>query len=131
MRFIVVDDEPTARLHLRVLLEQWGDVDEADNAGLALEMVRDAVKAGNPYSLVCIDLTMPGPNGIEGLSMIRDVDTYMRKGQHTALVVVTASEDAKDEQKARKNRADAYLVKPVTFDKLIDVMNRCGITAPA
>lgn len=124
MRSIVVDDEPTARLHLRLLLEQWGSVDEAENAAVALEQIRAAVKANDPYSLVCIDLTMPGPDGIEAIAMIRDVDQYMRKGQHTGIVIVSASQDSKDVLGALRNHADDYLAKPVTPTKLAEAVGR-------
>jgi CheY-like chemotaxis protein len=124
MRCIVVDDEPTARLHLRLLLEQWGRVDEAENAAVALEQIREAVKADDPYGLVCIDLTMPGPDGIEAIAMIRDVDLYMRKGQHTGIVIVSASQETKDVLGALRNHADDYLVKPVTPAKLAETVGR-------
>ncbi len=124
MRCIVVDDEPTARLHLRMLLEANGQVDEAENAAVALEQIREAVKAKTPYDLVCLDLSMPGPDGLETVAMIREIDQYMRAGKRTGVVIVTASSDTQDILAAFKQKADAYLVKPVSMKKLADAMEQ-------
>ena len=56
--------------------------------------------------------------------MIRDVDRYMRKGQHTGIVMVSASQESKDVLGALRNHADDYLVKPVTPVKLAEAVGR-------
>ncbi|MBL8753702.1 MAG: response regulator [Planctomycetes bacterium] len=124
MRCLVVDDEPTARLHLRMLLSEVGEVDEVENAAIAIEQVREAVRAGKPYDVVCLDLSMPGPDGLETVAMIREVDQYMRKGSRTGVVVVTASSDAQDVVAAFRQKADAYLNKPVSVPKLDEALRK-------
>jgi two-component system chemotaxis response regulator CheY len=124
MRCLVVDDEPTARLHLRMLLADLGEVDEVENAAVAIEQVRDAVRANQPYDLVCLDLSMPGPDGLETVAMIREVDQYMRKGTRTGVVIVTASTDMQDVLTAFREQADAYLTKPVSVPKLEEALRQ-------
>ena len=123
MRCLVIDDEPTARLHLRLLLEARGPVDEAPDAIAGLQRIRDAVADNDPYDLVCIDLSMPGPSGIDAIKMVQEVDKKLRQGKHTNVVVVTASDDQKDIRAALHQHVDGYLLKPVTPGQIVDTID--------
>lgn len=123
MRSLVIDDEPTARMQLRFLLESRGPVDEAPDAIAGLQRIRDAVADNDPYDLVCIDLSMPGPSGIDAIKMVQEVDKKLRQGKHTNVVVVTASDDQKDIRAALHQHVDGYLLKPVTPGQIVDTID--------
>ena len=123
MRCLVIDDEPTARLHLRLLLEARGPVDEAPDAIAGLQRIRDAIADNDPFDLVCIDLSMPGPSGIEAIKMVQEVDKKLRHGKHTNVVVVTASDDQKDIRAALHQHVDGYLLKPVTPGQIVETID--------
>lgn len=123
MRSLVIDDEPTARMQLRFLLESRGPVDEAPDAIAGLQRIRDAVADNDPYDLVCIDLSMPGPNGIDAIKMVQEVDKKLRQGKHTNVVVVTASDEQKDIRAALHQHVDGYLLKPVTPGQIVDTID--------
>ena len=122
MRCLVIDDEPIARLQLRMLLESRGPVDEAENAIAGLERVRAAVLAHAPYDLVCIDLSMPGHGGIDAIKMLKALDAELRAGARTNVVVVTASDDQRDLRAAMHQHVDGYLLKPVTPGQVADTI---------
>lgn len=126
MRCLVIDDEPTARLHLRLLLEARGPVDEAPDAIAGLQRIRDAIADNDPFDLVCIDLSMPGPSGIEAIKMVQEVDKKLRHGKHTNVVVVTASDDQKDIRAALHQHVDGYLLKPVTPGQIVETIDPLG-----
>lgn len=123
MRFLVIDDEPIARLQLRLLLESRGRVDEAPDAIAGLQRIRDAIADNDPFDLVCIDLSMPGPSGIDAIKMVKDVDQKLRLGKHTNVVVVTASDDQKDMRAALHQHVDGYLLKPVTPGQIVETID--------
>jgi two-component system chemotaxis response regulator CheY len=123
MRILLIDDEPTARLHLRILLEQRGPIEEAPDALAGLQRIRDAIAEGPPFDLVCIDLSMPGPDGIEALKMMQEVDRTLRDGKHTNVVVVTASDDQLDIRAALHQHVDGYLLKPVTPGQILETID--------
>jgi DNA-binding NarL/FixJ family response regulator len=123
MRSLVIDDEPIARLQLRLLLESRGPVDEAPDAIAGLQRIRDAIADNDPFDLVCIDLSMPGPSGIDAIKMVKDVDQKLRRGQHTNVVVVTASDDQKDMRAALQQHVDGYLLKPVTPGQIVETID--------
>lgn len=123
MRFLVIDDEPIARLQLRLLLESRGRVDEAPDAIAGLQRIRDAIADNDPFDLVCIDLSMPGPSGIDAIKMVKDVDQKLRLGKHTNVVVVTASDDQRDMRAALHQHVDGYLLKPVTPGQIVETID--------
>lgn len=123
MRSLVIDDEPIARLQLRLLLESRGPVDEAPDAIAGLQRIRDAIADNDPFDLVCIDLSMPGPSGIDAIKMVKDVDQKLRRGKHTNVVVVTASDDQKDMRAALHQHVDGYLLKPVTPGQIVETID--------
>ena len=123
MRYLVIDDEPIARRQLRLLLESHGRVDEAPDAIAGLQRIRDAIADNDPFDLVCIDLSMPGPSGIDAIKMVKDVDQKLRHGKHTNVVVVTASDDQKDMRAALQQHVDGYLLKPVTPGQIVETID--------
>lgn len=117
MRILVVDHEPSVRLHLRLLLEQWGPVEEAASAELALANVRGAAQAGDPFDLICVDLPLPGQADREALASLR-------AQQQTVLVELAGAAGVAPAPAARLPAGHARLVKPVTSDQLRQVVER-------
>ncbi|MEX2482832.1 MAG: response regulator [Gammaproteobacteria bacterium] len=61
---LVVDDNPTNRRLLEVLLERWGcRHQEVASAAEALTALRDAAAAGDPFQLALLDMHMPAMDG--------------------------------------------------------------------
>jgi len=62
------------------------EVQSCDQGKIAVEAVREAVKVGNPFSIVFLDIRMPpGIDGIEAAKQIRELD------QNVNIVIVTGS----------------------------------------
>jgi len=72
--------------------------------------------------LILLDLNMPRKDGREALAEIK-ADPELR---NIAVVVMTASKADEDFWRARDLRADMYLVKPVTFETLVNVTKSLG-----
>jgi CheY-like chemotaxis protein len=69
-------------------------------------------------SLVLLDLKMPRRNGFEVLSWIRSRPEL--KGLQ--VVILTGSLEKKDVTRASELGADSFLIKPVTFERLVDIL---------
>jgi len=74
--------------------------------------------AGKPTPVVILlDLKLPKVDGLEVLRQLKEHPTY-----HTIpIVVLTTSSEERDTQMAYKLGANSYIVKPVDFDKFLEV----------
>jgi CheY-like chemotaxis protein len=69
-------------------------------------------------SLVLLDLKMPRRNGFEVLSWIRSQPTL----KCSPVVILTSSKHRDDMERAYDKGANSYLIKPVTFDELVELV---------
>lgn len=111
-RALVVDDDADARLLARTLLEEDGFlVDEAIDGYKAL----DTLRADPEYSLVILDLMMPGMNGREVLNHIRgSVDTAA-----LPVLIRTGTGTEKDEVELLEAGADDFISKASDSSRLM------------
>lgn len=124
LRALIVEDDFTSRKILQAMLLPFGECDVAVDGDEALEAFSSALGQGASYNLVCLDINMPGINGHEVLTEIRnDEDAAGISGLERAKVVMTtASSDRKDVMTAFQSQCDAYLVKPISNEKLLEVL---------
>jgi len=69
--------------------------------------------------LILLDLKMPGLSGFDVLKWIRQHPTL----KTIRIVVLTASDHMKDVNLAYELGANSFLVKPVEFDRFLDLAN--------
>jgi PAS domain S-box-containing protein len=122
LRVLVVDDSEAARRVLRTYLSQWGcRVDEAERGEEALTKMRRSVAdtaggGADPYSLVLVDLRMPG---IDGWHLASEVTSDPRLSA-MKLVLLTPEGLESGEAKMKLLRwFHGYLSKPVKRGALL------------
>jgi two-component system sensor histidine kinase/response regulator len=119
-RILIVDDNPEARMLMRDTLQSLRfRVELAASGEEAVEAVARARKE-DPYSLVVMDLNMPGIGGIEATRILTG-DQVFRK---TSAVIVLISPDEGDGEGAEALKAGArdFLIKPVTASMLLNAI---------
>lgn len=63
---MVLDDRDASREVVTALLQSWGyRTSEAADAGSAIELLRQAAREGDPFSVALVDQVMPGTDGEE------------------------------------------------------------------
>jgi two-component system, LuxR family, response regulator FixJ len=112
MIFIIDDDQSLQRAFL-ILLRSAGF--DAKAFSSAQEFLLYAHISGN--DCIILDLRMPGMNGFDLMKKL------IAKGIQTPIICVTAFDDAKSREQARKLGASAYFTKPVDDQALIDAIN--------
>jgi CheY-like chemotaxis protein/HPt (histidine-containing phosphotransfer) domain-containing protein len=118
-----VDDSAQAREILYAMIEPLGwDGSVADTGEAALQEVRRAEDAGTPYDLVFMDWKMPGMDGLETASRIRQL--RRRSSEAIIIIMVTAHgrEVLSKQLKHDDTLLDGFLVKPVTASMLVDAV---------
>jgi CheY-like chemotaxis protein len=73
--------------------------------------------------LVLLDLKLPRKSGHEVLEWLRQQSTLRR----LPVVVLTASSESSDVNRAYDLGANSYLVKPVTFDSLVQMVKTLNL----
>ena len=79
---------------------------------------------GEPLPVfILLDIKLPKVSGLSVLSAIKSHPRF----RTIPIVMLTGSEDDTDIQEAYKLGCNSYIVKPVDFDKFMDIASRIGI----
>ncbi|WP_028544218.1 response regulator [Paenibacillus taiwanensis] len=121
-RILVVDDEERIRRLLKMYLEKEGfDIDEAEDGEEALRKA-----TGDDYDLILLDLMLPGIDGME-------VCTRLRQVKATPIIMLTAKGEEMNRVQGFEVGADDYVVKPFSPREVIyrvkAVLRRSSATA--
>jgi PAS domain S-box-containing protein len=115
-RLLVAEDDHTIRQVLGEMLRISGyDTDFAENGQLVVDMWEKG-----KYDLVLMDVQMPLMNGFEATAAIREKERS-RCG-HIPIVAMTAHALKEDEEKCLEAGMDAYLSKPIDFQRALQVI---------
>lgn len=121
---LVVEDDPTLRRFVRLLLEGL-DMEVAEVAEGRAAILHVAVH--QPPDLVCLDLMLPELSGYEVLEYMRSED----KLRAVPILIMSARALPQDRAYAEQVGATAYLVKPFRRDAFNAAVNRLLNGAPA
>jgi signal transduction histidine kinase/DNA-binding response OmpR family regulator len=114
-RVLVVDDNATNRRLLNSSLKEWGcAIAEANGGTEALDELRKAASAGQPFDTAIIDMNMPGIDG-ETLGRFICQDPSLAG---TRRVMLTSAPLRGDADRMHHAGFDAYLTKPVKKETL-------------
>jgi two-component system chemotaxis response regulator CheY len=131
MRFLIVDDELISRLLLKRALQAFGRVEVVATGTEALDAVREALDAGQPYTLVALDYHLPDQDGVEVLKAIRALETErgLHPGEAGLVMMATATRTPKVVMGAFKHHLDAFLVKPISRARLAATLAGFGLVS--
>ena len=111
-RILIVDDDEAILMNLERILRLEGY--ETDVARTGLEAIKKSKR--NFYNLALLDIKLPDMEGTELLTKMHETFPRMIK------IMVTGYPDLENAIESLNLGADAYLVKPVTIKKLLDVV---------
>jgi PAS domain S-box-containing protein len=113
-RVLVVDDQPTSRQILSLLLKAWGmEAIEAENGIEALARVAQANGTGQPFHAVLLDWRMPGMNGLEVAVELRAQEEASGLLTPLPILMVTAYNRQTLLQQPEAGCINGVLTKPV------------------
>lgn len=130
-RILIVDDEPAARRTLELMLAPIGACDAHADGSDAVLAVSRALTERRPYEVICLDIQMGRMDGQEALRKIREVEAAhgVAFGKGARVLMTTSLSDAHSVMSAFHRLCDAYLVKPVTRDRLFQALRDLGVVA--
>ncbi|MFW6219091.1 MAG: YfiR/HmsC family protein [Bacteroidota bacterium] len=110
---LIAEDEDTNYFLLLELLKKTGI--KTDRAIDGNEAVEKALKNG--YDIILMDIKLPGISGIEATRKIK-------KSKSIPVIAQTAYAMSSEKKEILAAGCDAYLSKPIEFDKLMDQLGR-------
>ncbi len=118
---LIVDDNATNRHILEEWLRDWQiEADAVGDAAAAMDALWHRTANGRPYALVLLDARMPDRDGLTLAAMIRERTELSA----TRLILLTSGDRPGDPARIRELRIDAYLLKPVQQDELLETICR-------
>lgn len=130
MKFLIVEDDFTARRVMQRYLFRYGDCDIAVDGSEAIEAFRTALETEEPYDLISLDIMMPNLNGHDTLKQIRQIEAEHGIGglDVVKIIMTTALGDSEDILGAFREGCEAYIRKPVEKAKLFEEMEKLGFS---
>lgn len=115
-RVLLVEDNAINQKVVTRMLERLGcEVDVAPDGDVGMEMARQ------PYALILMDCSMPRMDGCEATRRIR---CFTDARSQVPIVALTAHATAADRERCLAAGMNDWLVKPVTPEVLVDVLER-------
>ncbi len=130
VRIVVADDDADDRMMIKDAFDASklaNEVDFVEDGVLLLEYLRREGKwsklAGEPYpGFILLDLNMPRKDGRTVLKEIRNDPVLHR----IPIVVLTTSKAEEDIIKTYNLGVNSFICKPVSFDKLVEIVKTVG-----
>jgi DNA-binding response OmpR family regulator len=122
MRVLIADDHFLFRGLLHRSLNALGvqDVTVVADGTAAHQAIVASLERRAPYGLVFLDWQMPGPSGLDLVTLIRSQGLY----DATPLCMLTAERDPAKAMAALRLGATLYLMKPIS---MTDLQERVGV----
>jgi two-component system chemotaxis response regulator CheY len=122
MKTLIVEDEFTGRAILQGILGGFGDCHVAVSAEEAVHAFKNSFQASVPYDLICMDIHLPGMNGIEAVKEIRDFEEThgVLSSQGVKILMATAIDKPHEVVESFKSLCDGYLIKPISAQALFE-----------
>jgi CheY-like chemotaxis protein/HPt (histidine-containing phosphotransfer) domain-containing protein len=116
---LIVDDSSTNRETLRHQLENWEmSVEEAESGAVALERLSEHARGESGFDVVLLDMNMPGMDGVELATAIRELDWAAA----VPLVMLSSVSGADIGDGRSVAGINAWLTKPVRQARLYDAL---------
>jgi PAS domain S-box-containing protein len=118
LNVLLAEDNPVNTQFISTILANLGHkVTHAGNGKVAIELVK-----ANAFDLVLMDIQMPVMDGVDALSILRELEQV--GGRPLIVIALTAFALIGDQEKYLEMGFDGYLSKPFTTRALVDEMVR-------
>ena len=129
MRILIVEDELVSRTKLELIMDSFGDCQTLDRGDDALAAILEAQRENDPFDLIMLDINLPGMDGIQLLSAIRNAEKELNiENRREAKILMTIAYRDKDRIVASvQSGCDDYIGKPFNLDLIRDKLDKLGI----
>ncbi|MEA5089861.1 response regulator [Solidesulfovibrio sp.] len=129
-RALIVDDSRYQRFLIIQALGGLFTPEEAADGREAMALFEDALRRGEPFALIVMDILMPVLSGHDALAGIRRLETQygVEAGKRTPAVMLSSLDDPANMLRAQfESGAQAFVTKPFTPRNLLEALASLGL----
>lgn len=119
---LLVDDDRTANFLHKLLVTTMGIAAQVLVAEDGQQALDTLAKASAPPALILLDLNMPVLNGVD---FLRRYAQLPLASPRPVMALLSSSDYALDHARSLHLLVDAYLIKPLTREKIQGVLQQC------
>lgn len=129
MKILIIDDCSVSRNILSKQMRLFGDADTASSGAEGVLKYERSLKSDSPYSLICLDLSMPEMDGCQTLKQIRRIEQEhnITEDKKAKVLIITAFTDNENLLKTYRD-CQGYIIKPIRKAKLIEKISSFGFS---
>jgi len=129
MKVLIAEDDVASGKFLSKLVSKYGEVKLTTDGIEVVDCFVEAIKNGERYDLVCLDIMMPKIDGYKALASIRDVERKMGipRISRCKIIMISALDEEFDANYASEDY-DAYMCKPIDIMKFDNMIKKLGLT---
>jgi len=129
MKILIIEDELVSRTKLELIMEYFGDCETLENGDEALAVFHKAHQDADPFDLIMLDINLPGMDGIQLLSAIRNAEKELNidKSRQAKILMTSSYRDKARIVASVQSGCDDYIGKPFNLDLIRDKLDKLGI----
>ena len=126
-RILVIEDNKFDIAKIVMKLGKYSnEVTYTTSAESGLTIYKGALMVDRPYDILLTDILLPGKDGKELIQEIRNIENEL-KIHHIKIIAMSADKPQKHVLETCKLGAGGYLIKPISDEKLDEVMMKTGL----
>jgi two-component system chemotaxis response regulator CheY len=126
MKTLIVDDEIVCRRKMEFIMKNFGDCHAVAAGEEAISAFKKAWEDWSPFSLIMLDVSMPGKDGTETLFEIRQMEQEKNvpPDHRVKVIMTTARSDKSTVCSSIQAGCDGYIIKPFDRDKIQEELSK-------
>lgn len=130
VRFLIVDDDKASRRIAELLLRPYGACVCVATGEEAIDAHAQSITDSDPFSVIYLDMLMPGLGGIEILEVLRKVEREKRIASPVPVIMLTGDAHVSRIAHAQSLGIVEYLLKPIIEERLLQGLERLDLINP-
>ena len=127
MKILIADDDQLSQIALKATLGPYGECVCAANGREAVDLFTLAMDAGEPFSVVFMDIQMPVMDGHAALAAIRELERSRgaQPGNEAKAVMITCHDDVKNVATSFfHGGVTCYFTKPLHLATMVETLKK-------
>ncbi len=118
-----------SRTKLELIMENFGDCKTLEHGDEALAVFHEAHRQDDPFDLIMLDINLPGIDGIQLLSAIRNAEKELKieKPRQAKILMTSSCRDKERIVASVQSGCDDYIGKPYNLDLIRNKLGKLGI----